>query len=111
MAVADASFKTVKDAISFGLSNANGFATPAIPEFDIGIPSITIKGSLLAFKEEPPRILMVLPDPGAPSFEVMDTPATLPLINCSGVVIMPLLKSFAFTVVIEPVKSFFLAVP
>ena len=68
MAVADASFKIEKDAISFGLSKANGFATPAMLEFDSGIPSITIKGSLLAFKEEPPRILIVLPEPGAPSF-------------------------------------------
>src|SRR5664279_3257115 len=84
----------VKEAISLGLTNARGLATPATLSFDKGIPSITINGSLLAFKDAPPRILIVLPEPGAPSFEVIDTPATLPLINCSGVVIEPWLKSF-----------------
>src|SRR5574337_958863 len=111
MAVADASFKIVNEAISFGFSRANEFATPAMPELESGIPSITINGSLLAFSDEPPRIRIVLPEPGAPPFGVMDTPATLPLINCSGVVTTPLLKSLAVTVDTDPVRSFFLDVP
>src|SRR4030095_1262530 len=111
MAVADASFKTVIDTISFGLIVARALGTPAISEFDRGIPSITINGSLLAFNEAPPRILIVLPEPGAPSFGVIDTPATLPRINCSGVTIAPLLKSFALIAVTAPVRSFFILVP
>ena len=96
MAAADASFKTVKVSISFGLIKLNGLATPDIEElpllsfaFSKGIPSITIKGSLLAFKEAPPRIRITLPEPGAPPLEVIDTPATLPDINCSGVAMLP----------------------
>ena len=89
MAAADASFKTVKVSISFGLIKLNGLETPEIFEFSKGIPSITIKGSLLAFKEAPPRIRITLPEPGAPPLEVIDTPATLPDINCSGVAMLP----------------------
>ena len=97
--------------MSFGLINANGFACPEIPPPSIGIPSITIKGSLLAFNEAPPLIRMVLPAPGAPLLLIIDTPATLPAINCSGVVIAPVLKSLAVTVDTEPDKSFFLTEP
>ena len=46
-------------------------------------------GSLLAFREAPPRIRIVLPAPGAPPLEVICTPAALPAINCSGVEICP----------------------
>jgi hypothetical protein len=84
---------------------------PAIPPLSNGTPSTTIKGSLLAFREAPPRILITLPLPGAPPFGVMLTPATLPAINCSGVVIAPFTKSFELIVVTAPVRSFLRAVP
>src|SRR5437773_10152707 len=101
----------LKDSISLGLINAKAFAAPAIPELSTGTPSITIKGSLLAFNEAPPRILIVLPEPGAPPLDVICTPATLPAINCSGVVTDPLLKSLAVIAVTDPVRSFFNLVP
>ena len=97
--------------MSFGLIILNGLATPEIPPLLKGIPSNTINGSLLALKEEPPRIRIVLPDPGAPPLEVIATPATLPMINCSGLVMAPFTKSFEPTVVTEPVKSFLRAEP
>ena len=57
MAVADASFKTEKDSISFGLILANTpLDPPAVP--DIGSPSITISGSFDALREDPPLILI-----------------------------------------------------
>ena len=71
--------------MSFGLINESGFATPAIPPLSNGTPSTTINGSLLALMEVPPRKRKVLPEPGAPSFDVTFNPATLPMINCSGV--------------------------
>ena len=111
MAVADASFKMLNDSMSFGLIIASGFATPEIPPLATGTLSITINGSLLAFKEAPPLILIVLPAPGAPPLEVICTPATLPAISCSAEVFCPLTKSFEVTLTTEPVKSFFLAVP
>ena len=89
MAVAAASFKMVKVAISLGLIRLNVLDAPDIPLPLKGTPSITISGSLLAFNEAPPRIRMVLPAPGEPPLLVIDTPATLPAINCSGVVMLP----------------------
>src|SRR5678815_2883489 len=97
--------------MSLGFNKANPLATPDTRELDNGIPSITISGSLLAFNEEPPRIRIVLPEPGAPSFGVMDTPATFPAINCSGETMAPFWKSLAVTDTTDPVRSFFLAVP
>src|SRR5436190_13218734 len=111
MAVADASFKILKDSISFGLINANALAAPAIPVLSTGTPSITINGSLLALSDAPPRMRIVLPEPGAPPLDDICTPATFPAINCSGVVMGPLLKSFAVMAVTEPVRSFFSLVP
>ncbi|MNR08939.1 hypothetical protein D3C85_1251180 [compost metagenome] len=64
MAVAFASFKTVKVSISFGFTNDSGLGAFPI-EFPLkGTPSITTKGSLLALSDAPPRIRMVLPTPG-----------------------------------------------
>ena len=97
--------------MSFGLINAKAFAWPEMPPPSIGIPSITINGSLLAFSDAPPLIRMVLPEPGAPLLLVIDTPATLPAINCSGVEIAPVLKSFEEILTTDPVKSFFLVEP
>ena len=97
--------------MSLGFIRLNGFAAPAIPPLSKGTPSITIRGSLLAFIEVPPLILMVLPDPGAPLLEFILTPGTLPINNCSGVVTDPLLKSSLFIIAADPVISFVLAVP
>ena len=71
MAVADASFNMVNVSISFGLIKARALACPEIPPLSNGIPSITINGSLLALREAPPRIRILLPDPGAPLLEVI----------------------------------------
>src|SRR6478736_662415 len=118
MAVAEASFKMFIDSMSFGLIRLNGSGEPAIdglPSMFLfganGTPSTTINGSLLALSEAPPRIRIVLPEPGAPPLDVIWTPATFPEISCSGVVMAPLLKSFAVIAVTAPVRSFFLLVP
>ena len=97
--------------MSLGFIKFNGFAAPATPPLSSGTPSITISGSLLAFIDVPPLILMVLPEPGAPLLELILTPGIFPITNCSGVVTEPLLKSSLFTITAEPVKSFVLAVP
>lgn len=47
---------TVNDSISAGFIEFNGFRIPLIPELSRGTPSTTIRGSLLARIEEPPRI-------------------------------------------------------
>src|SRR5688572_16720570 len=76
-----------------------------------GTPSTTINGALPERTEPVPRILIVAPAPGCPLLLVICNPATLPWINCSGEVLTPLLKSFSLTEAIDPVRSFFLAVP
>ena len=70
--------------MSFGLIKESGLAAPAIPPLSKGTPSTTISGSFDALIEVPPRRRKVLPEPGAPSFEVTFKPATLPITNCSG---------------------------
>ena len=82
-----------------------------MPPLSNGTPSITIRGSLLALIEVPPLIRILLPDPGAPLLELIFTPGIFPIINCSGVVTEPLLKSLSFINTAEPVMSFVLAVP
>ena len=67
MAVADASFNTVKVSISFGLMVDKAFGVPGAELLATGIPSMTISGSLLAFREEPLRMRSVEPEPGPPS--------------------------------------------
>ena len=111
MAVAEASFSTTKDSMSLGFIKFRGLAAPATPPLSKGTPSITIKGSLLAFIDVPPLILIVLPEPGAPLLEFILTPGILPMTSCSGVVTDPLLKSSLFTITAEPVRSLVLAVP
>src|SRR5690349_21106812 len=105
MAVDAASLRMVIDSISFGLIRLSGLDTPdtaVVPSgffvYAKGTPSITINGSLLALREAPPRMRMVLPLPGAPPFDMIETPGALPAINCSGVVIDPFWKSFEVTV-------------
>ena len=88
-AVADASFNTLIDSISFGFIVLNKLPVPDIPLPSTGTPSITIKGSLLAFKDAPPRIRILLPPPADPPPEVICKPATLPCNNCSDEGINP----------------------
>ena len=111
MAVAEASFKTVNVSISPGLMVFSGFLIPEISSLSIGTPSITKSGSLLAESDEPPRMRMVEPEPGAPPPEVIWTPGILPITSCSGEVMEPLLKSSALTAVTDPVASSFLTCP
>ena len=68
MAVAEASFNTCIDSISFGLTKSMSFTI---------IPSTTNSGSEL-FMVPIPRILIVTPAPGAPELELTSTPATWP---------------------------------
>ena len=56
--VAEASFRTVNDSISFGLIFAKIPLEPAVPLLSIGKPSITIKGALDAPIEDPPRMVI-----------------------------------------------------
>ncbi len=72
---------------------------------------MTIKGSLLAFKDEPPRMRMRLPAPGIPELDVIRTPGVLPKIKASGVEKEPFWKDLVFTLTTEPVKSLMLEVP
>ncbi len=88
-AVADASFKTLIDSMSLGLIVFRKFAEPDIPLLSTGTPSITINGSLLAFKEAPPRMRILLPPPADPPLVVTCKPATLPCNNCSEELICP----------------------
>ena len=67
---------------------------------------MTISGSLLALRDAPPRIRMVLPAPGEP-LDVICTPATLPTSSSLGVEIAPFWKFLSLMLVTEPVRSFF----
>src|SRR5687767_8967888 len=107
MAVAEASFKTVKVSMSLGFKLANGFEMPDGPELSIGNPSITIRGSLLADNEDPPRIRIVEFAPGAPLFDVTETPANFPTTKSCGDVRTPWLKSLLPRLTTAPVASFF----
>ncbi len=110
MAVAEASFKTVKVSMSFGFTIAKGLVKPCTPLLSIASPSITINGSFLAFNDEPPRIRIVAPPPGVP-LEITFTPAILPVIISCALVITPLLILSGLMAVTDPVKSFFFTVP
>ena len=111
MDVADASFKTEKLAISFGLINVNGLLTPAGETISNGIPSITISGLLLAFSDAPPRILILGAESGLPPLLVITKPATFPASNSSEETILPLLKSLSDKTATAPVASFLLTLP
>ncbi|MNI17070.1 hypothetical protein D3C73_704270 [compost metagenome] len=112
IAVDDASLSTVMLSISFGLIRLRKLPLlPLIPPVSKGTPSNTIKGSLLALKEAPPRIRIVLPEEGEPLLDITCTPAVFPLISCSGEPTSPLLKSLLPTVLTAPVRSFFVVLP
>lgn len=74
--------------MSLGLILARIPLDPPTLSLVIGNPSITIKGLLEALIEEPPRIRISDPEPGAP-LVVTDTPATRPCNRFSGVTILP----------------------
>ena len=42
--------------MSLGLIRLSGLAEPEMPALSTGTPSMTMRGSLLAFSEEPPRM-------------------------------------------------------
>ena len=122
MAVAEASFKISMLSISLGLIKFIGLEAPpapkprsALPELlspdDNGTPSITYKGSAPALTELKPLIVTEDLALGSPLAEVICTPAAFPCNNCSGDVLVPLLKSSAFTDDRAPVASFFLVKP
>jgi len=111
MAVADASLRTVNVSISFGLIVLNILETPLIPSLSIGRPSITIRGLLLADKEEPPRTRIVTSPPGAPPSDVTFTPAIFPVIISVAVVVRPRFSLSGLIAVTDPVRSFFFTVP
>ena len=111
MEVADASFKTEKLAISFGLINVNGLLTPAGETISNGIPSITISGLLFAFNEAPPRIRILGAESGLPPLLVMTKPATFPVSSSSEETILPLLKSLSDKTATDPVASFLVTLP
>ena len=75
--------------MSFGFINDNGLETPAGVVLSTGIPSITNKGLLLAFKEDPPLILIFGAESGCPPLFVILTPGALPVSNWSADTIAP----------------------
>ena len=81
MAVAEASFKTLKLSMSLGFIKDSGLLTPAGLVLSMGTPSITISGLLLPDNEAPPLIRMFGAESGWPPFEVIRTPANFPVSN------------------------------
>ena len=98
--------------ISFGLMRLRKLPLPETePPTSIGMPSMTINGSLEALSEAPPRIRMVLPADGEPPLLTICTPLTLPLISSSGELMTPWLKSLLLTLDTEPVRSLLRCTP
>lgn len=111
MAVAEASFNTVKVSMSLGLIPPMRLLPPSIEELSTGTPSITISGSFEAESDAPERIRIVEPEPGAPELETTFTPATLPTRASCALDCAPLLNSSGLMADTEPVRSFFFTVP
>ena len=112
MAVEEASLSTVMLSMSFGLIRLRKLLPlPDMPPCSKGMPSRTMSGSLLALSEAPPRMRIVEPAVAEPLFDMICTPATLPLMSCSGLLTSPLLKSLDCTVDTEPVRSLRRVVP
>ena len=72
---------------------------------------MTIRGSLEADKDEPPRILMEEPAPGPPPLLIIDTPGAFPCSRSAGEVARPLFNWSASTDTTDPVASLFFTVP
>ena len=94
-----------------GDTNDNGLLEPSVPFVSIGTPSITINGSLVAFKEAPPRIRIVAPPSGWPPFDVTTTPGAAPTRRSCAEVARPASISSGFKVEMAPVASSFFTVP
>src|SRR6266550_5460876 len=117
MAVAEASLRTVIEAMSEGFSRLSGLrgnagdpTTPDIPwgsvaTLLIGTPSITYSGSLLLLIELPPRIRICDPAPGSPLFSVISTPAARPESICVTLVVTPTLACAGLIVETDPVMA------
>src|SRR5690554_515285 len=104
MAVADASFRTVKVSMSFELIELSGLDIPVAPvALSTGTPSSTMSGSLLAHVEEPPPIRIVDEEPGAQPAETTLGRATCPARRSAGAVARPLLSLVASTATTERV--------
>ncbi len=83
---------------------------PCTPSLDRGTPSTTIRGSLEALSDEPPRIRIV-PEPSGPPEVVTTTPGVCPTsISCTEVA-SPASISSGLTTATEPVASLFFTVP
>ena len=76
-----------------------------------GTPSITYSGWVLPENEFTPRIWMLRPEPGAPSFWVTCTPATLPCRPRSMDNGLPIISSSRLSEATEPVRSLFFTEP
>jgi len=111
IAVAEASLRTETDSMSLGFTKERKLELPDTFPLEIGIPSMMIRGSFEAFRDEPPRILIVAPEPGAPPEVLITTPGVLPTSNSWGEVIAPWLKSLELTLATEPVASDFFTLP
>src|SRR5690606_39432838 len=74
MAVAEASLRMENDSMSLGFMVLRMDLEPPTVTLSMGRPSITIKGSVEAPNEAPPRIRMTEPEPGSPPV-FMETPA------------------------------------
>ena len=68
---------------------------------------MTNKGVLPVRRPPGPRMVIPCVPPGSPVAEVTLTPATLPCNNCSGELMIPLLKASLDTDLTEPVTSVF----
>ena len=118
MAVADASFNMSIDSILLGSIVASGlvelFPWPTeveTPAPVIGKPSITYNGSLLAFIEVPPRILILNEASGPPSDCTTCTPAAFEAMAPSKLVVLIFSISSDLIVDTAPVKSLRLTEP
>ena len=87
------------------------FATPLTPLLSIGTLSMTINGSLLALRDEPPRMRILALPPGVPSSLVTFTPAILPPSMSWALTTTPLFFESGLKAVTEPVRSDFFATP
>src|SRR5690606_13668437 len=109
---AAASFKTSIDAISSGFKVFNGFVDTVC---DVAVvltttPSNTYKGALPAEIDPTPLIRTVIPAPGTPTDDWTFTPAILPCMAPSILVVMAPLTASAFRVEMDPVTSLFACV-
>ena len=97
--------------MSCGLMTERMLAIPFTPLLSIGTLSMTINGSLLALRDEPPRMRTLDLAPGVPPSLVIATPATLPTSKSWALTTTPLFLLSGFKAATDPVRSFFLTTP